>query len=58
MVLFGRKHLHISQSDQIPDAIVKLLGSITSGSLKLDVANQPAMKVEINKNEYFNKRIN
>jgi hypothetical protein len=55
MVLFGRKHLHISESDQIADAVVKLLGSITSGSLKLDVENQPAMKVEINKNEYFNK---
>jgi hypothetical protein len=55
MVLFGRKHLHISESDQIADAIVKVLGSITSGSLKLDIANQPAMKVEINKN--VNKKL-
>jgi hypothetical protein len=50
MVLFGRKHLHIAESDQIADAIVKLLGSITSGSLKLEIANRPTMEVEINKN--------
>jgi hypothetical protein len=55
MVLFGRKHLHISESDQIADAIVKLLGSITSGSMKLETVNQPTMKVEINKN--VNKKL-
>jgi hypothetical protein len=27
------------------------VGSITSGSIKLDVANQPAMKIEINRND-------
>jgi hypothetical protein len=49
MILFGRKHLHISETDQIVDSLFSILGSITSGSIKLEVANKPAMKIEINK---------
>lgn len=51
MILFGRKHLHISESDQIVDSLFKILSSVTSGSVKLEVANQPAMKIEINRND-------
>ena len=51
MILFGRKHLHISESDQIVDSLFKILSSVTSGSVKLEVANQPAMKIEINTND-------
>jgi hypothetical protein len=50
MILFGRKHLHISESDQIVDSLFKILSSVTSGSVKLEVENQPAMKIEINTN--------
>jgi hypothetical protein len=49
MILFGRKHLHVSETDQIIDSLFRILGSITSGSIKLDVANQPAMKIKINR---------
>jgi hypothetical protein len=51
MILFGRKHLHISESDQIVDSLFKILSSVTSGSVKLEMANQPAMKIEINRND-------
>jgi hypothetical protein len=51
MILFGRKHLHVSESDQIVDSVFKILSSLTSGSIKLEVANQPAMKIEINRND-------
>ncbi|MGH9977068.1 MAG: hypothetical protein ACRD8Z_14710 [Nitrososphaeraceae archaeon] len=51
MILFGRKHLHISESDQIVDGLFKILSSVTSGSVKLEMANQPAMKIEINRND-------
>jgi hypothetical protein len=51
MILFGRKHLHVSESDQIIDSLFKIMSSVSSGSIKLVVANQPAMKIEINTND-------
>ena len=51
MILFGRKHLHVSESDQIVNSIFKIMRSFTSGSIKLEVANQPAMKIEINRKD-------
>jgi hypothetical protein len=53
MVLLGRKHLHVSESDQIVDSLFKILNSVTSGSIKLEVANQPVLKVEINRNSHL-----
>ena len=50
MILFGRKHLHVSESDQIIDSLFEIMSSVSSGSIKLEVANQPAMKIEINTN--------
>jgi hypothetical protein len=51
MILFGRKHLHVSESDEIIDSLFKIMSSVSSGSIKLEVANQPAMKIEINTND-------
>ena len=51
MILFGRKHLHVSESDQIINSLFKIMSSVSSGSIKLEVANQPAMKIEINTND-------
>ena len=36
MILFGKKHLHVSESDQIVDSLLKIL-KVTSGSVKLEV---------------------
>ena len=51
MILFGKKHLHVSESDQIVDDIFKILNS-TSGFVKLEVANRPALKIDINTNDH------
>lgn len=53
MVLFGKKHLHISESDQIVNGIFKAVKSVRSGSIKLEIATQPALKIEINTNDYI-----
>lgn len=50
MILFGRKHLHVSESDQIVDSLFKILNS-TSGFVKLEVSNRPALKIEIHRND-------
>jgi hypothetical protein len=50
MILFGKKHLHVSGSDQIVDDLFKILNS-TSGFVKLEVANRPALKIDINRND-------
>ena len=50
MILFGKKHLHVSEGDQIVDDLFKILNSAT-GSLKLEVAGEPTLKVEINRND-------
>ena len=50
MRLFGKKHLHVSESDQIVDSLFKILKS-TSGFVKLEVSNRPALKIEIHRND-------
>jgi hypothetical protein len=52
MILFGRKHLHVSESDQIVESLLKVLKSVKSGTIKLEVANRPALKIEINRNDH------
>jgi hypothetical protein len=51
MILFGKKHLHVSESDQIVNDLFKILNS-TSGFVKLEVANRPALKIDINRNDH------
>ena len=51
MILFGKKHLHVSESDQIVDSLLKFL-KVTSGSVKLEVANQPVLKIEIGRSNH------
>ena len=47
MILFGRKHLHVSESDLVVDSLFKILNHVTSGSVNLEVANKPVLKFEI-----------
>ena len=51
MILFGKKHLHVSESDLIVDSLLKFL-KVTSGSVKLEVANQPVLKIEIGRSNH------
>jgi hypothetical protein len=50
-ILFGKKHLHVSESDQIVDSLLKFL-KVTSGSVKLEVANRPVLKIEIGRSNH------
>jgi hypothetical protein len=52
MILFGRKHVHVSESDQVVDSLLKILNSVKSGSIKLEVANRPALNIEINRKNH------
>jgi hypothetical protein len=49
MVQFGKKHLHISESDQIVNGRFKAVKSVRSGSIKLEIATQPALKLKSTK---------
>jgi hypothetical protein len=49
MILFGRKHIHVSESDQVIDSAFKILNSVTSGFVKLEATNKLVLKVEINR---------
>ena len=51
MILFGKKHLHVSESDQIVDSLLKIL-KVTSGSVKLEIPNRPVLKIEIGRSNY------
>ncbi len=51
MILFGKKHLHASESDQFADSLLKFL-KVTSGSVKLEAANQPVLKIEIGRTNH------
>ena len=51
MILFGKKHLHVSESNQIVDSLLKIL-KVTSGSVKLEVANRPVLKIEIGRSNH------
>ena len=51
MILFGKKHLHVSESNLIVDSLLKFL-KVTSGSVKLEVANQPVLKIEIGRSNH------
>lgn len=47
MVFFGKRHLHIYESDHLVDGLVRLLSSANSGSIKLEFANKPAAEIGI-----------
>ena len=55
MVLLGKKHLHIPESDQVVDGIIRLLSSTNSGCIRLEFANQPAAEINIYSNDNFSK---
>jgi hypothetical protein len=55
MVLLGKKHLHIPESDHIVDGIIRLLGSTNSGCIRLEFDNKPAAEINIYSNDNFSK---
>jgi len=55
MVLLGKKHLHIPESDHIVDGIIRLLSLTNSGRIRLEFANKPAVEISIYSNDNFSK---
>lgn len=47
--MLGNDHLHIDENDGIPDWLVKVMKSATSGTIKIDAENQPAAEIDISK---------
>ena len=41
------KHLHIAEQDPIPDWLVKSMKAAQTGTIKLDMKDQPAVKIDI-----------
>ena len=41
------KHLHIAEQDPIPDWLVKSMKAAQTGTIKLDMEGQPAVKIDI-----------
>ncbi|HEX7032607.1 MAG TPA: hypothetical protein VF172_06375 [Nitrososphaera sp.] len=50
----SKHHLHIGQDDHISEWIGKAMRAARNGTLKIDIANQPAAKIEIEEDGRIN----
>ena len=53
--MFGKKHLHISADDVVADLLTKSLNTAAGGTIKVDVDNETAVPIEVEKD---NNKIN
>ena len=53
--MFGKKHLHISADDVVADLLTKSLKTAAGGTIKVDVDNETAVRIEVEKD---NNKIN
>jgi hypothetical protein len=47
--MLGKKHLHIDQDDFIIDTLVRSMASAVGGTIKVDIGNEPAMRIDIDR---------
>ena len=45
--MLGKKHLHIDEDDLIVDLLVRSMTSVVGGTIKVDIGNEPAMRIDI-----------
>jgi hypothetical protein len=45
--MLGKKHLHIDEDDLIIDLLVRSMTSAVGGTIKVDIGNEPAMRIDI-----------
>ena len=45
--MLGKKHLHIDEDDLIVDLLVRSMTSAVGGTIKVDIGNEPAMRIDI-----------
>ena len=53
--MLGKKHLHISADDVVADLLTKSLKSAAGGTIKVDVDNETAVRIDVDKD---NNKIN
>jgi hypothetical protein len=54
--MLGKKHLHISADDVIADLLTKSLKTAAGGTIKVDVDNETAVRIDVEKDN--NNKIN
>ena len=52
--MLGKKHLHIDEDDLIVDLLVRSMTSAVGGTIKVDIGNEPAMRIDIDKDNRIN----
>jgi hypothetical protein len=54
--MLGKKHLHISADDVVADLLTKSLKTAAGGTIKVDVDNETAVRIDVEKDN--NNKIN
>jgi len=54
--MLGKKHLHISADDVVADLLTKSLKTAAGGTIKVDVNNETAVRIDVEKDN--NNKIN
>ena len=54
--MLGKKHLHISADDVVADLLTKSLKTAAGGTIKVDVDNETALRIDVEKDN--NNKIN
>jgi hypothetical protein len=54
-MILDRNHLHIDEQDEVADWLVKSMKAAQTGSIKLELEGEPAVKIDIINQENENK---
>jgi hypothetical protein len=54
-MILDRNHLHIDEQDEVADWLVKSMKAAQTGSIKLELEGEPAVKIDIINHENENK---
>jgi hypothetical protein len=49
--MMGDNHLHIDRQDQLIDGLVKSLKAAAGGTIKIDLDDQPAVRIDLNNDQ-------
>ncbi|MBV9177627.1 MAG: hypothetical protein JO297_11380 [Nitrososphaeraceae archaeon] len=49
--MLGKKHLHIEDDDFVIDLLVRSMTSAVGGTINIDIGNEPAMRIDIDRDK-------
>ncbi|MBV9178940.1 MAG: hypothetical protein JO297_18075 [Nitrososphaeraceae archaeon] len=52
--MLGKKHLHIDDDDFVIDLLVRSMTSAVGGTINVDIGNEPAMRIDIDRDNRIN----